>query len=51
MGLGNLRPRDHFWKVATFKNLGKLRTAFVAAIGYLRQLSLIICIILCLEGD
>ena len=48
MDLGNLRPRGHFWKVASFKHLGKLRKAFVASIGYLRQLFLII---LFLEGD
>ena len=48
MDLGNLRPRGHFWKVVSFKHLGKLRRAFVASIGYLRQLFLII---LYLEGD
>ena len=48
MGLENQRPKGHFWKVATTKNYGKVRPAFVASIGYLRQLFLII---LYLEGD
>ena len=37
MGLGILRPKGHFWKVATTKNYGKLRPQFVASIGYLRH--------------
>ena len=31
MGLGNLRPKGHFWKVASTQNYGKVRPAFVAS--------------------
>ena len=48
MDLGNQCPKGNFWKVSTTKNYGKVRPAFVASIGYLCQLFLII---LYLEGD
>ena len=31
MGIGNLRPKGHFWKFASTQNCGKLRPAFLAS--------------------
>ena len=42
MGLGNMRPKGHFWKVAPTQNYGIVRPAFFAAIGNPRQLFLVI---------
>ena len=44
MGLGNLRPKGHFWKVAPTQNYGIVRQAFFAAIGNSRQLYLVIIV-------
>ena len=42
MGLGNLRPKGHFWKVAPTQNYGIVRQSFFAPIGNPRKSFLVI---------